>query len=404
MDPRLRGDDRWVLSLSLTKTQHNSSLANSISDLPPLSLYIHIPWCERKCPYCDFNSHVPQNQSLPEKAYVEALIRDLDHDLSWVQGRSLHSIFIGGGTPSLFSAEAINQLLQSIEQRIPFESAIEISMEANPGSAEQSRFAGYRAAGVNRLSIGVQSFNDQQLQRLGRIHNSSQAIAALHAARNAGFQRVNLDLMYGLPEQQLDEALADLEQAFELEPDHLSWYQLTLEPNTAFYSAPPLLPEDDQLWNIQQAGQQRIADAGFSQYEISAYARPEQQARHNLNYWTFGDYLGIGAGAHGKITLLDEQQVIRSRKTRLPVHYLEGGARHIEMVETDALPGEFMMNVLRLNAGVDTELFQLRTGLPLSTIESELEKARNLGLMDMDRLQATDKGLQFLNNLLALFI
>ncbi|MEE6035393.1 radical SAM family heme chaperone HemW, partial [Avibacterium paragallinarum] len=270
--------------------------------LPPLSLYIHIPWCVQKCPYCDFNSHA-QKGNIPEQDYVQHLLADLRQDLERYQEsiahRSLHSIFIGGGTPSLFSATAISQLLQGIEQQIPFEPEIEITLEANPGTAEASRFSGYVEAGVNRLSLGIQSFDDEKLQRLGRIHNSREAQSAVQMAKNSGFHRINLDLMHGLPEQTLPQALEDLRQAIALEPSHLSWYQLTIEPNTMFSYRPPTLPDDDALWDIFEQGHQLLTTAGYQQYETSAYAKAGDQCQHNLNYWRFGDYLAIGCGAHG---------------------------------------------------------------------------------------------------------
>ncbi|MCV6606305.1 MAG: radical SAM family heme chaperone HemW, partial [Porticoccaceae bacterium] len=290
--------------------------------LPPLSLYIHIPWCVRKCPYCDFNSHTAGGE-LPEADYVAALLADLKNDLSYVQGRRIHSIFFGGGTPSLFSPRAIQQILDGVAREIGFDSNIEITLEANPGTFEQQKFADFRAAGVNRLSIGIQSFDDLHLQQLGRIHSAREAHSVASMARAAGFDNFNLDLMHGLPGQSLDDALNDLRRAIAIEPNHLSWYQLTIEPNTAFYRQPPKLPEDSVLEAVFDHGQQLLADSGFEQYEVSAYARDGQASSHNLNYWQFGDYLGIGAGAHGKVTLAQKQQVIRSRKTRAPKDYLQ---------------------------------------------------------------------------------
>lgn len=272
-----------------------------LPELPPLSLYIHIPWCVRKCPYCDFNSH-QAGPSLPEDDYIDALLADLEQEMPAVQGRPISTIFFGGGTPSLFSAAALGRLLRGVEQRIPFATDIEITLEANPGTFEQEKFKAYRQTGINRLSIGVQSFQPAKLEKLGRIHNGDEAVRAAGMARAAGFDNFNLDLMHGLPDQSLDDALSDLRQAIELAPTHLSWYQLTLEPNTVFWSQPPELPEDDILWDIQEAGQTLMAKHGYRQYEVSAYAQAGRAARHNLNYWRFGDFIGIGAGAHGKLS------------------------------------------------------------------------------------------------------
>ena len=288
------------------------ALANGFQ-LPPLALYVHIPWCIRKCPYCDFNSHTATPE-LPEQAYVEAVLADLDLDLLHVHGRQLTSIFFGGGTPSLFSASALQALLAGIEQRIAFSANIEITLEANPGTFEQEKFAAYRALGINRLSIGIQSFQDSKLEALGRVHSGAEAIAAVSMARQAGFTNFNLDLMHGLPDQSPAQALADLQTAIDLAPSHLSWYQLTMEPNTVFWSKPPVLPEDDVLWDIQEAGQKLLAQHGFVQYEVSAYARAGAAAQHNLNYWSFGDFIGIGAGAHGKVSV-PQGRIQRTWKT-----------------------------------------------------------------------------------------
>ncbi len=382
--------------------------------LPPLALYIHVPWCVRKCPYCDFNSHgVGHGAELPESRYVDALLADLDQDLAAVQGREIVSIFIGGGTPSLFSAAAYQRLFKGLRQRLDFAPDIEITLEANPGTVEQSRFEGYRQAGINRLSIGVQSFASEQLEALGRIHSGEEAVRAMRSARNAGFDNVNLDLMHGLPGQTLATALEDIEQALALEPTHLSWYQLTLEPNTEFFSHPPLLPDEERLWDIQDAGHARLESAGFVRYEISAYARPGRQARHNLNYWRFGDYLGIGAGAHGKLSRIDspgQWGIERRWKTRQPDAYLRrlndprgfiGGGQE---VSDRALPLEFLMNALRLTEGVRTDDWENHTGQALSELTPRLERARQQGLLmtTSSRLQATPQGLLFLNDLLAL--
>lgn len=375
--------------------------------LPPLSLYVHIPWCVKKCPYCDFNSH-KQHGELPEEAYIDALLADLNQSQSLSQGRKIHSIFIGGGTPSLFTPKAFDKLLKQLEKNLGFDGDIEITMEANPGTAEQSKFKGFRAAGINRLSIGVQSFNDLQLQALGRIHSSEQAALAMNMARKAGFDNVNLDLMHGLPGQSQTDAMADLDQALNLGSEHLSWYQLTVEPNTEFYNRPPVLPEDEALAEIQDLGLAKLAEHDMLQYEVSAYARNGLQSQHNLNYWRFGDYLGIGAGAHGKASQAIPGKIERQWKTRQPNHYLSvdrdfvAGGRELKQ---DELPLEFMMNALRLSNGVGAELFQQRTGLPLSEISATLNDLRDRNLLELDpnRLQATPLGQRFLNNILACF-
>lgn len=376
-------------------------------ELPPLAAYIHIPWCVRKCPYCDFNSHAAGPQ-LPEDDYVQALLADLDSEHAHVQSRRLTSIFFGGGTPSLFSAGALGQILEGIERRIGFASDIEITLEANPGTFEQAKFLDYRSLGINRLSIGVQSFQADKLKALGRIHDGDEAIRAADMARAAGFDNFNLDLMHGLPQQSLDDALDDLRIAIAQQPTHLSWYQLTVEPNTEFWTRPPQLPEDDTLWDIQEAGQALLAEHGYRQYETSAYAQPGRQARHNLNYWTFGDFLGIGAGAHGKLTQADGR-ILRNWKTRLPKDYLDpakpfrAGEKCLEAGE---LPFEFLMNGLRLTEGVPATLFSERTGLPLETLAEGRREAETRGLLQPDpqRLVATPRGQLFLNDLLQLFL
>ncbi|MHA3026480.1 radical SAM family heme chaperone HemW [Chromohalobacter sp.] len=382
--------------------------------LPPLSLYVHVPWCVRKCPYCDFNSHgMDPDRALPETAYVEALLADLDADAALADGRELVSIFVGGGTPSLLSGDAYRHLLQGIRARLPFASDIEITLEANPGTVEHDRFAAYREAGINRLSLGVQSFQAPQLEVLGRIHSGEEAAQAMQDARHAGFDNINLDLMHGLPGQDEALALADIDRALALAPDHLSWYQLTLEPNTQFYSRPPRLPDEDTLCDIQEAGHARIEAAGYQRYEISAYARPGRQARHNLNYWTFGDYLGIGAGAHGKLSAwqLDGSLAIERRwKVRQPQAYLRraqdprgfiAGRRALEEQE---LPLEFLMNALRLTQGVPRRYWHERSGLADTLLDARLEQAHAKGLLcdPSQRLQASPHGLLFLNDLLAL--
>lgn len=389
--------------------------------LPPLALYIHVPWCIRKCPYCDFNSH-QANDDLPEADYVRALRFDLQQDQVLAQGRKLTSIFFGGGTPSMLSAAAIGQILQAAEVIIGFEPDIEITLEANPGTFEQEKFSGFRAAGVNRLSIGIQSFNDQQLKLLGRVHGRDEALRAVGVARKAGFDNINLDLMHGLPEQSVDAAKADLQQAMDLAPEHLSWYQLTIEQNTAFYSAPPVLPEEEILADIQDAGIELLAAAGYEQYEISAYARHKKRARHNLNYWEFGDYLGIGAGAHGKITLPASNNILRLWKTRLPKHYLDaaapqkistnlGGHQNVfgggsDLLLPEALPLEFMMNALRLNEGVPRDYFQQRTGQDWQLLAAAWQTLLAQGLVEevAGYIRPSPLGRRFLNRVLQAFI
>ncbi len=382
--------------------------------LPPLALYVHVPWCVRKCPYCDFNSHaVGRGAALPEQAYLAALLADLDDDVRVSGPRELVSIFIGGGTPSLMSPGFYHRLLTELVRRLPLAEQCEITLEANPGTVEQQRFAGYREAGINRLSIGVQSFQAQQLSALGRIHDGDEAHRAVASARRAGFDNLNLDLMHGLPGQDVTLALDDLTQALSLSPEHLSWYQLTLEPNTEFHSHPPSLPIDETLWDIQDAGHARLEAAGLARYEISAYARPGHQSRHNLNYWRFGDYLGIGAGAHGKLSRWSDsgELIIQRRwKSRQPEAYLRrhadprGFVAGTRAVEADELPLEFAMNALRLVEGVPLATWQSATGRPAAWLDTRLAAAREKGLLmdDPRRLQATPQGLLFLNELLAL--
>ncbi|MBB3190082.1 radical SAM family heme chaperone HemW [Halomonas cerina] len=380
---------------------------------PPLSLYVHVPWCVRKCPYCDFNSHgVGRGAELPEDAYLAALVADLEQDLTLADGRELVSIFVGGGTPSLMSPRFYEHLLDVVTRRLPLAREVEITLEANPGTLERGRFAGYRAVGINRLSLGVQSFHEDQLRALGRIHTGEDARIAVEEARRAGFDNLNLDLMHGLPGQSPALALDDLDQALSLAPEHLSWYQLTLEPNTEFHAFPPSLPEEDALWDIQDLGHERLERAGWSRYEISAYARPGQQSRHNLNYWRFGDYLGIGAGAHGKVSApgQDGMRIERRWKSRQPDAYLRrardprgfvSGRLEIEDAE---LPLEFAMNALRLVEGVDLATWMAHTGRPPGALLSRLASARKKGLLvdDVARVQASPQGLLFLNELLAL--
>lgn len=381
----------------------------------PLSLYIHYPWCLHKCPYCDFNSHARvQGAPATDQAYVDALLRDLKGQYQSQyqnkyqgQSRPIQTIFIGGGTPSLLPGQALARLLSSIRELVDLAPEAEISLEANPGAVDAASFAAYRAAGVNRLSIGVQSLNDVSLRAIGRVHDRSGAKQAVRLARAAGFANLNLDLMFGLPGQRLADALRDLAEAIDLGPEHLSWYQLTLEPHTAFYQAPPVLPEDDEVAEMQDAGVSLLAQAGFEQYEVSAYARAGRQCRHNLNYWRFGDYLGIGAGAHAKLTLASGE-VMRLAKPRGPERYLAEPLAFASETRLDqqALVLEFMLNALRLRQGVDLGCFVERTGLDASVISRPLARARALGLMDEDpqSLRATDFGFRFLNDLLGCFM
>ena len=377
--------------------------------LPPLSLYIHIPWCVQKCPYCDFNSHA-QKGEIPQQDYIHHLLQDLNADLAHfkdaIQYRKLHSIFIGGGTPSLFSAESISHLLNEIKMHVPFEEHIEITLEANPGTVEAARFQGYVKAGVTRISMGIQSFNDDKLQRLGRIHNAQEAKSAVNLAKVSGLKSFNLDLMHGLPNQTLEDALDDLRQAIELEPPHLSWYQLTIEPNTMFAYRPPTLPDDDELWDIFEQGHQLLTAAGYQQYETSAYAKPGFQCQHNLNYWRFGDYLAIGCGAHGKLTF-PNGEIRRFSKTKHPKGYLRGEYLYEEkkVSEIDR-PFEFFMNRFRLLEAVPKAEFTAYTGLPESAVKNQIDFAiaQNYIVETAETWQTTEHGKLFLNELLELFL
>ncbi|MDD1791924.1 radical SAM family heme chaperone HemW [Enterovibrio sp. ZSDZ42] len=376
----------------------------------PLSLYVHIPWCVQKCPYCDFNSHTLKGE-IPEQDYISALLDDLKQDLArfeGLSGRHLHSIFIGGGTPSLMSPAEISRLLVGIDAQIPFKNGIEITMEANPGTVEADKFIAYRSVGVNRISIGVQSFDDAKLKRLGRIHGSGEAKRAATLAHEAGLNSFNLDLMHGLPDQTLQSALSDLKQAIELNPPHLSWYQLTIEPNTQYYSKPPTLPDDDDLWDIFEQGHQLLTDAGYVQYETSGYSKPSYQCQHNLNYWRFGDYLGIGCGAHGKITT-PSGTVQRTVKVKHPRGYLDPEKEYLSelhIVEADEMPFEFFMNRFRLVEACPKADFSARTGLTLDVIAEPIANAVAQGLLSETdtHWQVTAKGRLFLNDLLSAFI
>ena len=375
----------------------------------PLALYVHIPWCIRKCPYCDFNSHTAAE--LPEQAYIQALLTDLASELPYIWGRKLESIFIGGGTPSLFSAAGIDELLCGVRALLPFRPNIEITLEANPGTFEQAKFKGFREAGINRLSMGIQSFSPQHLQALERVHNQAEALMAADIARHAGFTNFNLDLMFGLPQQTLSQALADLKQAIQLQPTHLSWYQLTLEPNTLFYKQPPVLPDEDLLVDMQLAGQALLAQHGYQQYEVSAYSQPQYQCVHNRNYWEFGDYIGIGAGAHGKYTNPADQSIHRYQKPRQPADYMQrvqqGQARSqtTTLVVADII-FEFMLNALRLQSGFPLSLFTERTGLAVEFLSNGLQQGIQRGLLELDEnwLKPSPLGWQFLNTTIQLFL
>jgi oxygen-independent coproporphyrinogen-3 oxidase len=374
--------------------------------VPPLSLYVHLPWCERKCPYCDFNSHETRN--LPEADYISGLLADLEADLPFVQDRVVQTLFIGGGTPSLFSAAGINRLMRGIADRVALADDLEATLEANPGSAEAAKFAGFRAAGINRLSLGIQSFQDAQLTALGRVHDSDQAHAAVAAARSAGFTRINLDLMHGLPGQSTAAAMADLDVARAYRTGHLSWYQLTIEQNTVFYKHPPILPVEDLLADIQDAGEDRLQAAGLHQYEVSAWAADGEHCRHNRNYWEFGDYLGIGAGAHGKVSFPDGR-ILRYAKRRQPDAYLaaDGDWRvQPQWLGEKERPGEYMLNALRLNAGFALPDYTARTGLPLSTLQPALDSllARGLLVQEGSRLRASALGRRFLDSVVTEFL
>lgn len=394
----------------------NSPNKVSLTALPPLSLYIHFPWCEKKCPYCDFNSHQIKDGAGPdgkagfdEKRYIKALISDLETELPNIWGRHVHSIFIGGGTPSLLSPEGMDELLSSIRARVTLEPDAEITMEANPGSVEASKLSDFAKAGINRISLGIQSFQDEKLKALGRIHNGSDAKQAIKTALQH-FKSVNLDLMYGLPNQSLKDAQEDIQIALSFKTPHLSFYNLTLEPNTYFATFPPKLPNEDEVDAIFEQNLELLKAAGYQRYEVSAYAKNGQECKHNLNYWRFGDYIGIGAGAHGKISFPD--RITRQVRERHPEAYMQSmetkGNALVDAKEIAPkdLPFEFMLNALRLTGGVDTNTFSERTGLPLSMINKHLEEACKKGLLDEDplKLKPTDQGLRYLNNLQELFL
>jgi oxygen-independent coproporphyrinogen-3 oxidase len=439
--PLIHGLRKMVIRLIFCHLANGKKVGNlrktnmlDFKALPPLSLYIHIPWCIRKCPYCDFNSHKSPDK-LPEQAYINALIRDLEQEVPHIWGRTVQSIFIGGGTPSLFSAEAYERLFSSIRALLPLSPQVEITLEANPGTFESQHFADYLDLGINRLSIGVQSFNDQSLTALGRIHDSKQAIKAIETAHKVGFENFNLDLMFGLPHQTEKTAHNDVATAIALEPTHISYYQLTLEPNTLFYQQPPTLPDEDPIIDWQTANQQRLANTGYQQYEVSAYAKrgrypliskqlenpavgeelkgsvPFYACQHNLNYWHFGDYIGIGAGAHGKISDAAKQTITRRSKQKQPQAYIDtagspAGILTEETILEKDLGFEFMLNALRLTGGFPTHLFYQHAGLPISHINKALQQAEQQGLLthDIHRICPTEKGQRYLNTLVELFL
>ena len=381
------------------------------TEYPPLTLYVHFPWCIRKCPYCDFNSHATRDQSIPERQYLEAVVADLEQHAPDIWGRPVESVFFGGGTPSLMTAEGLDYLMGKIRAIVKLEPAAEITLEANPGTVEQQRFKAYRESGVNRLSIGIQSFNDVHLKTLGRIHGREEAITACETAIAAGFDNFNIDLMHGLPEQSIEDAVADIATALSLAPTHISYYQLTLEPNTLFAARPPILPDEDTLWSIQQQCKQQLAHAGFEQYEVSAYAKPKKQCHHNLNYWLFGDYLGVGAGAHSKLSFPANNTIVRHSKHKHPTAYMTAAhsndrIQNLQLVDRPNTRLEFMMNALRLNNGFSTDEFTGRTGEPLHVLKKALAEAEQNGLIhrDISRVMPTPQGLQYLDTLLQSFM
>ncbi|MBX2839143.1 MAG: radical SAM family heme chaperone HemW [Gammaproteobacteria bacterium] len=379
-------------------------------ELPPLSIYIHLPWCLKKCPYCDFNSH-EKKAALPETDYVQALLRDLEQEMPDVWGRTIASVFIGGGTPSLFSANALDQLLSGVRALTGLSPDTEVTLEANPGTFEQEKFSEFRALGINRLSIGIQSFNDESLHALGRVHNSDEASRAVDIAHNAGFDRINLDLMFGLPRQSASKARADVVTAIAMQPEHISYYELTLEPNTLFAKYPPDLPSPDSLEHYQNTGMELLDVAGYQRYEVSAFAQPKRRCTHNLNYWQFGDYLGIGAGAHGKISFANTGTIVRRSKHKHPTRYL-ALAESTERISTEQTLAEadtaleFMMNALRLKEGFPIPLFEQHTGLSLDRWQNQIESAQQAGLLTQSGLSIhpTDTGFRFLNDLLGHFL
>lgn len=380
------------------------------SELPPLSLYIHLPWCIRKCPYCDFNSH-EHKSDIPEAEYVQALLRDLEQEMPDIWGRTVVSIFLGGGTPSLFSAKSLDTLLSGVRALTAISPDTEITMEANPGTFEQEKFKDFRGIGINRLSIGVQSFNDTALQELGRVHNGGEARRAIDIAHSAGFDNLNIDLMFGLPKQDLKSAAEDVSTAISLQPEHISYYELTLEPNTLFAKYPPNLPDADTVEQYQEQGMQLLADSGYSRYEVSAFAQPKRQCLHNTNYWQFGDYVGIGAGAHGKLSFANTGKILRRSKQRHPTRYLSDASTEQRVstqteISAEDTAIEFMMNALRLSEGFSIPLFQQHTGMPLDHWQACIDAAQAEGLLEQSglSLRATEAGFRYLNNLLGHFM
>jgi putative oxygen-independent coproporphyrinogen III oxidase len=385
-----------------------------VNTLPPLALYVHMPWCVRKCPYCDFNSHVAPEQ-VPQQQYVDALLEDLAIDAQAAQGRALGSVFFGGGTPSLFAPEQIGRFLEAARSLVAFADDVEVTLEANPGTVEHGRFSGYRDAGINRVSLGAQTFDADHLRTLGRIHGAGDIARAVDEVRSAGIDNFNLDLMYGLPAQTLQQALADLDAALALGPAHLSHYQLTLEPGTVFYHRPPPLPDSDAIWQMQLDCQERLAACGYEHYEVSAYARAGRRSRHNLNYWQFGDYIGVGAGAHGKLTWLANEQrrsaIVRSARLKQPREFLRRAAAdrisdRFEVATAD-LPFEYMLNVLRLTDAFAEADFEARTGLAFAAIRPDIQEAERKRLVreaGVGRWRVTELGQRFLNDLQALFL
>ncbi len=395
-------------SVGTAASAHGPDASNEPAE-SSLALYVHMPWCVRKCPYCDFNSHQLKSAA-PDSSYVDALIRDLDLELPSVSGRRIDTVFFGGGTPSLFQPEDFSRLLGAFRQRIAFAEDVEITLEANPGTIERGRFAGYRDAGINRVSLGAQTFAPRALEALGRIHSADDTHRAVAELRAAKLDDFNLDLMYALPQQTPEEALEDVRIACALEPVHISYYQLTLEPGTVFHARPPQLPDEDAAWRIQTAGQKLLADAGYVQYEVSAYARPGKRCRHNLNYWLFGDYLGIGAGAHGKLSVELPQRILRTVKPKQPREYLEqirrAGSGESSPIAAADLPFEFMLNALRLNEGFTVQDYRRRTGLEMASVEGKLAEgeARGLLVSRADGWHPTELGRRFLNDLQASFL
>ena len=378
---------------------------------PPLSLYIHLPWCIKKCPYCDFNSHEILTSAFREELYVNALIDDLNLELDRIRDRRIISIFIGGGTPSLFSPESLDRLLNSARTQLNLGSDIEVTIEANPGAIEAEKFREYRALGINRLSLGIQSFNNQSLTSLGRIHNSSEAKRAIEFGKEAGFKNFNLDLMFGLPNQSIDDALSDLKQAVDQSPTHVSWYQLTIEPNTVFASKPPKLPREDRIWTMQEKGAKFLKENNFEQYEISSFTRENYISIHNMNYWQFGDYIGIGAGSHGKITNISSGKIERYTRHKIPERYIElvkckNAITEKKVLEINEIPLELMMNALRLTKGIPTNLFLERTGLPIELIKEELLLAEDGDLLNhyKNKIKPSFRGQRYLNDLLQIFM